>query len=58
MDVEINDGITLINKYEGYYNVQFIPKDNTIEDVLIEVKEFLLACGYSKDSIEEYIEEF
>ena len=58
--LEVQNGLTLINKYEdGSYNIQFLPDSITgLHDVIIEFKEFLLACGYAKETIETYIEEY
>jgi hypothetical protein len=56
MDMEIQEGITLINRYGDHCNIQYMPKDLELGDVIIEFKEFLKACGYSDKQVDEYIE--
>jgi hypothetical protein len=54
MEVEIYDGITLVNKYEEFYNIQFIPKDSDLHEVIENFTLFLKSCGYSEKLISDY----
>jgi hypothetical protein len=58
MELQIQEGITIVNLDEsGDYNIQFT-KSESLGDVITEFKEFLIACGYGKEAIDEYIEDF
>lgn len=55
MNTEIDEGITLINMHDnGDYNIQYSKQEN-LHDIMFEIKEFLLACGFSEKAINEYI---
>jgi len=56
MKTEIQEGITFININNDYYNLQHMPKDVNLYEVIIEFKEFLKACGYSDKQVDEYID--
>lgn len=58
MEVQIEEGMTLVNRYDESYNIQFIPKDAELAEVVVEFREFLLACGFSEVTINDYIEKF
>ena len=58
LELNLNEGVTLVNRYDNNYNVQFIDKDAELGDLVIEIRHFLLACGYTKASVDRYIEEF
>lgn len=55
MELNIEEGITLVNRYGEYYNIQFIPKSSCLDDVVTEFKQFLIACGYTVEGVNEYM---
>lgn len=60
MQAEINEGMTFIYYGKSLNGAEYSTMVTTNEDALPEVvqrfKEFLLACGFSPKSIDEYIE--
>lgn len=55
MEANIQEGHTFIHVYEdGSYNIQYT-KELGLSEICIEFKEYLLACGFDKRGIEEYI---
>jgi hypothetical protein len=55
MEIQIHQGITLINRYDDAYNISHIGKDHGIQDTMQSIVEFLLASGFSQSTIDEYI---
>ena len=55
MEMQIHQGITLINRYDDAYNISHIGKDHGALDVMENIVAFLLASGYSKSVIDQYI---
>lgn len=56
MNLQIEQGVTLICKNEdGSYNIQHT-KEIDLYNVIIEIKEFLLASGFSEIIVNEYID--
>jgi hypothetical protein len=56
MNIEIDEGVTLINRYGDHYNTQFIPKNEGLNETLVEIKEFLKACGFNDKAVDEAID--
>jgi hypothetical protein len=55
MEMQIHQGITLINRYDDAYNISHVGKDHGALDVMERIVSFLLASGFSQSTIDEYI---
>ena len=55
LTIKIKEGITMVNRYGDDFNIQFVPKESSIDEIVVEFKEFLLACGYSPKAVDEWV---
>jgi len=55
VDIEIKEGITLVTAYVDGDYVVIHTKEQTLNEIMIYIKNFLIASGFSKKSIDEYI---
>ena len=55
MELEINEGVTLVHQHESKNYVVVHTKEVHLEEIMRQLTGFLLAVGFTKRSIDEYI---
>jgi hypothetical protein len=55
MELEINEGVTLVYQHESKDYVVVHTKEVHLEEIMRQLRGFLLASGFSEKSINEYI---
>ena len=55
MQLEINEGVTLVYQCESKYYVVVHTKEVQLYEIMHQIKGFLLAAGFTEKSINKYI---
>lgn len=55
MELEINEGITLVYQHKNDDYVAVNTKETHLNEIMQQFKNFLLCVGYNEKSVNEYI---